>query len=347
MDTADRLALRRVLAATDFSPAAEVAVQHAAALAGRAGAELRLLHALGPRVPLTPPEPVPMVLLPDPEDPARAEGRLEELAAPLRARGLAVGVRVASGPAAHAICVEAESWAADLVVVGTRGHSGWRHLLLGSTAEGVVENAPCPVLTVHAADAPRERESRRVLVATDFSATACEAARRAAALLGLTENDTVVLAHALREPPSAPATVAPYNGRELHALVRTASLAELSREAASLRCCQGLAPRVELLDGHPPLALAEAARKLDADLVVAGARGVSSLAQLLLGSTAERLMQRAPCPVLVVPPAPFARRRGLPDDAERVAPAPDASGPGTAGGRAAGGERAAARLGAA
>ena len=307
MLTADRRSLRRVLAATDFSPAADVAVRHAAALASRTGAELRLLHALAAaHTPVAPPEPAPWPAM-DAPDRARCERQLEERAAVLRARGLAVTVRVASGPAASAVCDEAARWVADLVVVGTRGQTGWRHLLLGSTAEQVVENATCPVLTVHAGDEPHERATRRVLVATDFSATACEAARRVAALLALTELDTVVLAHAMREPP--PSAVPPYSGSALHALVRSASMGELAREADSLRCCQGLDPRVELLDGPPSLALAEAARKLDADLIVAGARGVSSLAQLLLGSTAERLMQRAGCPVLVVPPAPFARTR--------------------------------------
>lgn len=309
MRTDDRT-LRRVLAATDFSPAAEVAVQHAAGIAARAGAELRLLHAVGARATLAAPEPAPPLMVSDPEERASAARLLEEQAAPLRARGIAVSQVVAFGNPAQAIHAETMAWGADLVVVGTRGHSGWRHLLLGSTAEQVVENADCPVLTVHAADAPHERETRRILVATDFSASACEATRRAASLLGLSERDTVVLAHAMREPAAvAPSAVAPYTGSELHALVRSASMTELTREAQSLSCCRGLAPRVELLDGYPPVALAAAARELDADLIVAGTRGVSSLAQLLLGSTAERLMQRAPCPVLVVPSAPLAGRR--------------------------------------
>ena len=310
MRTPDRNSLRRLLVATDFSPAADAALRHAAALAAQSGSEIRMLHVTsGGALPLVPPEPVAAGVLEDPDERSRATRALEERAAPLRASGLAVECKVGFGPAAANVCQEAARWAADLLVVGTRGHSGWRHLLLGSTAEQVVESAPCPVLTVHADDEPRRRANRRILVATDFSAAACEAARRAAALLALTESDTVVLAHAVRQPPAAPPAIGRYGGSEIHALVRSASLSELAKEADALRCCQGLAPGVELLDGYPPLALAEAARKLDADLIVAGARGVSSLAELLLGSTAERLLQRAPCPVLVVPPAPFARAR--------------------------------------
>ena len=43
---------------------------------------------------------------------------------------------------------EAATCGADLVVIGTRGHGGLKHLLLGSIAERVVQKAPCPVLAV-------------------------------------------------------------------------------------------------------------------------------------------------------------------------------------------------------
>ena len=53
-------------------------------------------------------------------------------------------------PAAPAIVAQAESLPADLVVMGTRGHTGLKHVVLGSVAERVVRTAPCPVLTVKA-----------------------------------------------------------------------------------------------------------------------------------------------------------------------------------------------------
>ena len=55
---------------------------------------------------------------------------------------------VASGPAAETIVQIAQERAADLIVMGTHGRTGLRHLLLGSVAEKVVRLAPCPVLTV-------------------------------------------------------------------------------------------------------------------------------------------------------------------------------------------------------
>ena len=59
---------------------------------------------------------------------------------------------VAEGYAATAIVDEVERQNADLIVIGTHGLSGLKHLLLGSIAERVVQKAPCPVLTVKTPD---------------------------------------------------------------------------------------------------------------------------------------------------------------------------------------------------
>lgn len=53
-------------------------------------------------------------------------------------------------PATTAIVEEAQRIGADLIVMGTRGHTGLKHVVLGSVAERVVRTAPCPVLTVKA-----------------------------------------------------------------------------------------------------------------------------------------------------------------------------------------------------
>ena len=79
---------------------------------------------------------------------AEAEETLGRFAAEIRARGLEVDSVVAEGYAATAIVDEVEKQNADLVVIGTHGLSGLKHLLLGSIAERVVQKAPCPVLTV-------------------------------------------------------------------------------------------------------------------------------------------------------------------------------------------------------
>ena len=79
---------------------------------------------------------------------ADAAANLEREAAKLREAGLTVETVVREGYPATAIEEEARTRHADLVVIGTKGHSGLKHLLLGSVAERVVQKAPCPVLAV-------------------------------------------------------------------------------------------------------------------------------------------------------------------------------------------------------
>jgi nucleotide-binding universal stress UspA family protein len=82
-----------------------------------------------------------------------AEQQLGALAAQLREKGLTAETAVCEGYAATVIVEEAAARDVDLIVIGTHGLSGLKHLLLGSIAERVVQKAPCPVLTVKT---PRE-----------------------------------------------------------------------------------------------------------------------------------------------------------------------------------------------
>ena len=81
-----------------------------------------------------------------------AEQQLTALAERARGRGVQVVQHVREGYPATVIVDEATELGADLVVIGTHGHTGLKHLLLGSIAERVVQKAPCPVLTVRATD---------------------------------------------------------------------------------------------------------------------------------------------------------------------------------------------------
>ena len=81
---------------------------------------------------------------------AEAQEQLGELAKGVKERGIEVETVVCEGYAATVIVEEAALRDADLIVIGTRGLSGLKHMLLGSIAERVVQKASCPVLTVKA-----------------------------------------------------------------------------------------------------------------------------------------------------------------------------------------------------
>ena len=144
--------LRRILVPLDFSRHAEPVLEWAAHLAEEHQSRLLLLHAYHLPVEFQQLEGAYL-----PQDfwasvKTEAEQNLNRYAEPLRAKGLAVDVIVREGYPATVIEEEAVDLEVDLIVIGTRGLSGLKHLLLGSIAERVVQKSPCPVLTVKTRD---------------------------------------------------------------------------------------------------------------------------------------------------------------------------------------------------
>ena len=292
--------LKTVLVATDFSFTAERALEHARSLAQRTGAHLRVVHALVPGEVGG----VARGLRTWEISAGTGRAELEE-----RVRRLHDGIEPAScsvrtGRAVDVILAEAAATGAGLIVIGASGLTRWRRPALGSTVRRVIEQAPCPVLVVHAGDRVRGQRPRRFLMATDFSTGARAAMRCAMQLFGIDIKDRVVLAHAHHLSPASAWRCRRSTG-QVEGLVRREANAQLERESFALHEL-GLTCRHELLDGMPVATLVAKAGELDADLVVVGTLGHTGLAHLLLGSTAERVAERAPCPVLVVPAQPIA-----------------------------------------
>jgi nucleotide-binding universal stress UspA family protein len=80
---------------------------------------------------------------------AAAQKQIEEARDELAREGVKIDVFVAEGSAPEVICERAKGTHADLIVMGTHGHTGVKHVLFGSIAERVVRTAPCSVLTVN------------------------------------------------------------------------------------------------------------------------------------------------------------------------------------------------------
>jgi nucleotide-binding universal stress UspA family protein len=144
--------IRTLLVATDFSVHSERALEWAVALAKRLGARVHLLHAYDLPIPAVHPY---EVVVPDPyieQCHEAAARKLAEVLERVRAQGVEADSRLSEVPAAAAICAEARETDCDLIAMGTRGNRGLKHLVLGSVAEHTLREAPCPVLTVTAAD---------------------------------------------------------------------------------------------------------------------------------------------------------------------------------------------------
>ena len=155
---------RRILVPTDFSESAQAAWRYAQMLAGQFNSRIHLLHVVG--LPYlydaggTEAAALRMAeLMAQSEDMARARLRkLVPKAGPLARR---VTAATATGITVEQILEYIAAERIDLVVMGTHGRGLVGHLLLGSVAERVVQQAPVPVLTVHGAGRRAPRRKRR------------------------------------------------------------------------------------------------------------------------------------------------------------------------------------------
>ena len=148
--TTDRaeIAIKRILAPTDFSAASKKALKYALRFARDYGSELTVLHVVEPAASPTFEE--------SPAAPAFSKAEMADAKESLRTLvksfpGAGVpGVRstIRTGVAAHEIVEAAKELDADLIVIATRGYEAWKHLVIGSTAARVARAAPCPVLVV-------------------------------------------------------------------------------------------------------------------------------------------------------------------------------------------------------
>lgn len=146
------LKLKSILCPTDFSEFSERAVRYGCELAEKFGAELHLLNVVQQYETVAPGSgewftPFTEML---PELRQQSQEQLAKLPGPEVTSKLTVHRVTRVGPAIDEIAKYAKEHNIDLIVQGTHGRRGVKHMLLGSVAENIVRYAPCPVLTVRA-----------------------------------------------------------------------------------------------------------------------------------------------------------------------------------------------------
>jgi len=150
--------IRHILLATDLSPEAMPAFEHALDLARSTGAELAILHVHDASVVTASERPEVVAVEVDRHE--GAEGMLDELVRRARGAGVSAEGILHTGRPPDRILEVAEEREPDLLVLGTRGRRGIERFLLGSVAAKVLIAAPCPVLTVRYATAPSRVERK-------------------------------------------------------------------------------------------------------------------------------------------------------------------------------------------
>jgi len=285
---------RRILVATDFSECGDRAVHAAVVLCRHFEAELHLSHALEVPIPLF--EPYAVSVPAEFVAAARevAEKKLASAFETARAAGLSGDTHLGEVPAAPCIVEHADQIGADWIVLGTHGHTGLKHVLLGSVAERVVRESKVPVFTVKGSES--FRLPRVLVVGVDFSEDS-DGSLAAAVLLAREFGASLHLVHALdlRIP-----YVTPYEITIPEALIESAHADATRRLEKAAQGIEGVAAEIRVCSAPAHEALCEAAEEVGAGLIVTGSRGLSGLKHALLGSVAERTLRHAPCSVLTV-----------------------------------------------
>lgn len=288
--------IQNVLCPVDFSPAGEGAVAEAFACAQHQNAVLHLLHVdvlydhdpYGARLK---PETLPLS--------ERVNAYFDKIIALHGARGTEIKrTEVRALAAATGICTYAAAHKIDLIVTGSHGRRGIKHWLLGSVTEETIRHTPCPVLTVREAR-PEDQRGRfkRILVPSDLSAVADRTfayARQAAAQSG---GELLVL-HVVNKAPIPDIYGWPSSSDWLD-LAHQSSLGHLQRLLAK----DGPAVPVEIavVEGTPHQEIAAYAQAKAADIILMPHHSNTQLIDYFIGSTTERVLRQAPCPVLTIP----------------------------------------------
>ena len=140
--------LQTILVPIDFSEHSASALDAAVDLAKAFGAKLELVHCYPPASTFVAPYggAIPVDL--EREVRESAGRQLSEWVGKASAAGVEANATVTPAPPVSGVIERAEAVDADLIVMGTRGLSGLKHVLLGSVAERTIRLAPCPVLTL-------------------------------------------------------------------------------------------------------------------------------------------------------------------------------------------------------
>jgi nucleotide-binding universal stress UspA family protein len=307
-DREQALQIKTILVPLDFSRASMQVLKYTIPLAEKFKAAIHLVH-VQPADELTAISRAGHWMLNCADAIALMQDRLAEVQRKHDVRFWPDNCHVVSGRPFEEICKLAREIEADLIVLPTRGHSGLKHIVLGSTAERVVRYAPCPVLVprgkkykgaiLNGASAGKF-SLRKILVPVDFSECSL-AGVNYAARLAKRFGAKVCLFHAIY-PHHDLIMADRMSGRILSVIeqVQIIARAQMS-ELKQLKSLRGLACETEIQVGYPVDQICAHTGWPEIDLVVTATHGRTGFKHALLGSVAEHVVRYAECPVIIVP----------------------------------------------
>lgn len=300
--------IRHILCPVDFSDFSRHAFDRAVAVARSYGSDVTVLHVLPvpsavPAIPYGPEGPGPFGF--ESLDRERTLSELSHFLATNDLAGVPVHYRVTDAPSIHReILAQTSALAADLVVMGSHGRSGFDRVLLGSAAEKTLRTSQVPVLIVPArapdAAPPEGDPFRRIICAIDFSQDSARALGYAASL-ARHAGGRLTLVHVVEPTPIGydPMAGVTFDVVGYEAARAESAKAQLETFApASMR--EGCEVDTVVTRGKPYREILQLASARNADLIVLGVHGRNAVDRLVFGSTTEHIVRRGTCPVLTV-----------------------------------------------
>lgn len=291
-----------IIAGCDLSGPSDHALDRAVAMAAQHKAKLVLVHAqANDDMPPEASDSTMLQILGEVSGAVRTEEavRLADKLAAIEAQGVTTELVSRVGPADELIAAVAVEQHAELIVVGTHGHTGLSRFLLGSVAASTIRQATCDVLVVRGA--PSTKPFSKPLIACDFSPQSSIAIAHAARVC--VPDARLEVIHAWQLPAGSWGATLLGQARFPWSTVRDAVIVAARGQADKLtaeHAAAGRAIHVELVQGPPAQVITHAAERAGHDLIAVGAHGHRGVRRLLLGSVAESTIRHSPCSVLVV-----------------------------------------------
>lgn len=294
--------LTSILAPTDLSDSSIPALRYARLFADRFAAKLTVLYT-DPIVYPIDAAPAAVVLIhPTPEQQAALRVELDRHVAPIMA-GRPYDTVVTVGQPIPAILSAARDHHAELIIMGTHLRHGWRRALLGSVSEGVIHGSDCAVLTVAGHD--------RAIAAKPFGIT------NIICPVNFTDVARESLHVAERIAQAFGASLTIVNVLESDDVTNVKTDEERVRRWVAPELQEATSYRELIVRGGPAERVLDCADDLGADFLVIGAQHKLFRDATVIGTTTERLIRFASCPVLVVPRAAV-RRHAKEETPEQV-----------------------------
>jgi uncharacterized protein len=283
----------RLLLSTDGSEFSEGAVREAIRLAKRCSSRLSAISVIetNPEYETIAPQ-----LLEKTEKAAWAH--LESVKERAKKEGVDCEISIVEGEDSYRyITDEAVKRKSSMIIMGRRGRTGLKRLMMGSTTARVIGHAPCNVLVVPRA---AQVDFKSILVATDGSLHAAAAASEAIGIAKKNKSRLTVVAVAAPEAMTPMDIESVEMQRSLIAEKELTGAEQNAKDAKAAALKEGVAVEAFVLSGKPTDAIIQIAKEKGADLVVLGSHGRTGIEKLLMGSVTERVIVLSACAVLVV-----------------------------------------------